>query len=456
MKRISRRLWLIIASGAVLSSVVSWLWISTYRSRNEKTVSLTYLTTEIQRNLISSIIVSGQEVTAQYKASPKRLKATIPSSFPELFRSAEEHKVDIAVRASTGGFWSWIGAVIGPVLELIIILILVLLLLEARQLQSPESRAQAFISTEKFRQTGRRKGPTFDDIGGTESAKAALQMIVSYLREPSRFQKLAATPPRGVLLVGPPGTGKTLLAKVVAAEASVTFFSASGSAFVELYVGVGASRLRDLFERAKKDAPCVIFIDELDAFARKRSTADVAGNREQDQALNELLTQLDGFSDRLGIVVIAATNRPDVLDPAVVRTGRFDRQITVPLPDFAARERIVAIHLQPKRDLGVLSSEVSNSELASQTEGFSGADLAGLINSAALAAVSKEKGTITREDFAHCFEDLYPSDARLDGLESVINTLITGQKGVKATVLGAIRLTTALSVQLRSMVSQAR
>jgi ATP-dependent Zn protease len=408
-----------------------------HRARPEKTVSFSQLIAEVRRDGIATLTVSGEEVTAEQKSSKHVLRTTAPPTYLDLIRLAEEHNVEVTYRSGSSA-WTWMLQGLGPTLQIATVFLLVSLLIAMRR--GFGSGAKEFISTEKFQQAGQKTEPTFDDIGGSQAAKDALQTIANYLRDPVAYQKLGARAPKGVLLVGPPGTGKTLLARAVASEVGRPFFSASGSAFVELFVGVGASRIRDLFDRARKNAPCVVFIDELDAFARRRSASDTATNHEQDQALNELLIQLDGFSDRVGVVVIAATNRPDVLDPAVVRTGRFDQQITVPLPDNATRARILDIHLQPKRNLGVLAPEVLSASLACQTAGFSGADLEGLVNRAALKAASKKRELITVEEFSECLDEFHPASARVDGLRAEIDNFITGQKGAKAAVLAGVRL----------------
>ncbi|MCK5918302.1 MAG: ATP-dependent zinc metalloprotease FtsH, partial [Cocleimonas sp.] len=236
---------------------------------------------------------------------------------------------------------------------------------------------------------------TFADVAGCEEAKDEVYELVEFLSDPSKFQKLGGKIPRGVLLAGSPGTGKTLLAKAIAGEAKVPFFSISGSDFVEMFVGVGASRVRDMFEQAKKHAPCIIFIDEIDAVGRKRGAGVGGGNDEREQTLNQLLVEMDGFEGTEGVIVIAATNRPDVLDPALLRPGRFDRQVVVPLPDIRGREKILIVHMR-KVPLG---DDVQPAVLARGTPGFSGADLANLVNEAALFAARGDKRTVSMEEF---------------------------------------------------------
>ena len=236
---------------------------------------------------------------------------------------------------------------------------------------------------------------TFADVAGVEEAKDEVQELVEFLRDPAKFQRLGGKIPRGVLMVGSPGTGKTLLAKAIAGEAKVPFFSISGSDFVEMFVGVGASRVRDMFEQAKKHAPCIIFIDEIDAVGRSRGAGLGGGHDEREQTLNQLLVEMDGFDDNDGVIVIAATNRPDVLDPALLRPGRFDRQVTVPLPDIRGREQVLKVHMRPVP----MSEDVDASLIARGTPGFSGADLANLVNEAALFAARANKRVVSMEDF---------------------------------------------------------
>lgn len=236
---------------------------------------------------------------------------------------------------------------------------------------------------------------TFADVAGCDEAKEEVQEIVDFLRDPSKFQKLGGRIPKGVLMVGNPGTGKTLLAKAIAGEAKVPFFSISGSDFVEMFVGVGAARVRDMFENAKKHAPCIIFIDEIDAVGRHRGAGLGGGNDEREQTLNQLLVEMDGFEGHTGIIVIAATNRPDILDPALLRPGRFDRQVVVPLPDIRGREEILKVHMRKVPIAGDVKADV----IARGTPGFSGADLANLVNEAALFAARRNKRLVDMDDF---------------------------------------------------------
>jgi cell division protease FtsH len=264
-----------------------------------------------------------------------------------------------------------------------------------RQMQSGGNRALSFGKSRAKLTSSSGKKITFRDVAGVEEAKEELQEIIEFLREPQRFQKLGGKIPKGVLLMGPPGTGKTLLARAIAGEANVPFFSISGSDFVEMFVGVGASRVRDLFEQGKKNAPCNIFSDEIDAVGRHRGAGLGGGHDEREQTLNQLLVEMDGFETNEGVILISATNRPDVLDPALMRPGRFDRQVIVPLPDVRGREEILKVHVRKIP----LDNDVNLSVIARSTPGFSGADLANLVNESALFAARLNRKSVTHEDF---------------------------------------------------------
>ena len=262
-------------------------------------------------------------------------------------------------------------------------------------MQGGAGRAMGFGKSKAKLLTEASGRVTFEDVAGVDEAKEDLEEIVEFLRDPQKFQRLGGRIPRGVLLVGPPGTGKTLLARAIAGEANVPFFTISGSDFVEMFVGVGASRVRDMFEQAKKNAPCIIFVDEIDAVGRHRGAGLGGGNDEREQTLNQLLVEMDGFEANEGIILIAATNRPDVLDPALMRPGRFDRQIQVPNPDFIGREKILKVHARKVP----LAPDVDLKVVARGTPGFSGADLMNLVNEAALLAARRSKRIVTKTEF---------------------------------------------------------
>ena len=264
-----------------------------------------------------------------------------------------------------------------------------------RQMQSGTGRAMGFGKSRAKLLNENKDKVTFKDVAGIDEAKAELEEIVEFLKDPTKFQRLGGKIPKGALLVGPPGTGKTLLARAIAGEANVPFFSISGSDFVEMFVGVGASRVRDMFEQGKKNAPCIIFIDEIDAVGRHRGAGLGGGNDEREQTLNQLLVEMDGFDATEGVILIAATNRPDVLDPALLRPGRFDRQVVVPNPDIEGRKKILDVHTRKI----ALAPDVDISVIARGTPGFSGADLANLSNEAALLAARRNKRLVTMLDF---------------------------------------------------------
>ena len=264
-----------------------------------------------------------------------------------------------------------------------------------RQMQAGGGRAMGFGKSRARMLTEKQGRVTFDDVAGIDEAKDELQEIVEFLKDPQKFQRLGGKIPKGVLLVGPPGTGKTLLARAIAGEANVPFFTISGSDFVEMFVGVGASRVRDMFEQGKKNAPCIIFIDEIDAVGRHRGAGLGGGNDEREQTLNQMLVEMDGFESNEGVILIAATNRPDVLDPALLRPGRFDRQVVVPNPDVNGREKILRVHMRKVP----LASDVDPKVIARGTPGFSGADLANLVNEAALLAARIGKRVVAMADF---------------------------------------------------------
>ena len=320
----------------------------------------------------------------------QRLRVDLPGNAPELVsRLREEHiSFDVHPPRNDAAIWGLLGNLLFPIL-----LIGGLFLLFRRSSNVPGGPGQAMNfgkSRARFMMEA-KTGVMFDDVAGIEEAKEELQEVVTFLKKPERFTAVGAKIPKGVLLVGPPGTGKTLLAKAIAGEAGVPFFSISGSEFVEMFVGVGASRVRDLFKKAKENAPCIIFIDEIDAVGRQRGAGIGGGNDEREQTLNQLLTEMDGFEGNTGIIIIAATNRPDVLDSALLRPGRFDRQVQVDLPGYKGRLGILEVHARDKK----LSPEVSLEAIARRTPGFSGADLANLLNEAAILTARRRKEEIT-------------------------------------------------------------
>nr|YP_009297632.1 cell division protein [Hildenbrandia rivularis]AOM67176.1 cell division protein [Hildenbrandia rivularis] len=323
----------------------------------------------------------------------QKIKVELPVNALELITKLRESRVDIDAHPSksSGAIWSLVGNLLFP---LLLLGGLVLLLRRSGTSSSGSGQAMSFGKSRALFQMEAQTGIVFDDVAGVEEAKEEFQEVVTFLKQPEAFTAVGARIPKGVLLLGPPGTGKTLLAKAIAGEASVPFFSISGSEFVEMFVGVGASRVRDLFKKAKENAPCIVFIDEIDAVGRQRGTGIGGGNDEREQTLNQLLTEMDGFEGNTGIIVIAATNRPDVLDSALLRPGRFDRQVIVNVPDFNGRKAILRVHAKNKK----ISSSVSLEVIARRTPGFSGADLANLLNEAAILTARRHKDSISMEE----------------------------------------------------------
>jgi cell division protease FtsH len=342
----------------------------------------------VAANQVSSVMVQGKNVSGVMKDG-RDFKTYTPDD-PELMKLLREHRVKIQAKADDdSGMWQSIFVSWFPMLILIGVWIFFM-----RQMQAGGGKALAFGKSRARMANGRDNRVTFQDVAGIEEAKGELEEIIEFLRDAKKFTRLGGRIPKGVLLVGQPGTGKTLLARAIAGEANVPFFSISGSDFVEMFVGVGASRVRDLFNQGKKNAPCIIFIDEIDAVGRHRGAGLGGGHDEREQTLNQLLVEMDGFESNGGVIVISATNRPDVLDPALLRPGRFDRQIVVPIPDVKGREEILGVHTRKT----VLSKVIDLSVIARGTPGFSGADLANLVNEAALIAARKDKREIEIAD----------------------------------------------------------
>ncbi|MBP6941232.1 MAG: ATP-dependent zinc metalloprotease FtsH [Syntrophorhabdaceae bacterium] len=345
----------------------------------------------VKANKVSSVTIQGRNIIGTYKDS-KEFRSYAPED-QELMKVLRDYSVRITAKPDEeSGFWQSIFVSWLPMLLLIGVWIFFM-----RQMQAGGGKAMAFGKSKARLFTGKENKVTFHDVAGIDEAKEELQEVIDFLVDPKKFTKLGGRIPKGVLLVGPPGTGKTLLARAIAGEANVPFFSISGSDFVEMFVGVGASRVRDLFNQGKKNAPCIIFIDEIDAVGRHRGAGLGGGHDEREQTLNQLLVEMDGFESNEGVIVMSATNRPDVLDPALLRPGRFDRQIVVSTPDVKGREEILKVHTRKT----VVSDDVDLSIIARGTPGFSGADLENLVNEAALIAARRAKKSIENDDFEH-------------------------------------------------------
>ncbi|HBP14282.1 MAG TPA: ATP-dependent metalloprotease [Gammaproteobacteria bacterium] len=382
-------LWLIIA--AVLLTVFNNF--SGVSEPQEKSYS--DFIEQVNRNEIREVEFDGQhEYITVLRKDSSRFKVILPAQDPKLLDDLLEHDVEIIGKeAETEGFWTQLLIASFPILIIIAVFMLFM-----RQMQGGvggRGGPMAFGKSKARLLSEDQIKTTFADVAGVDEAKEDVQELVEFLMDPGKFQRLGGRIPRGTLMVGPPGTGKTLLAKAIAGEAKVPFFTISGSDFVEMFVGVGASRVRDMFEQAKKQAPCIIFIDEIDAVGRHRGAGLGGGHDEREQTLNQLLVEMDGFEPNNGVIVIAATNRPDVLDPALLRPGRFDRQVVVSLPDIRGREQILNVHMRKVP----ISDDVDPSILARGTPGFSGADLENIINEAALFAARGGKRLVEMEDF---------------------------------------------------------
>ena len=360
-------------------------------SRNPaQEMSYSQFLSEVEGGRVSSVMISGPEISGSL--SDGRLFQSYSPNDPGLVQKLTEKGVNFSAKPLTDSM-PWYLALLINWLPLIIVMAAWFFL--SRQMQGAGGKAMGFGKSKAKLLTEAHGRVTFEDVAGVDEAKEDLEEIVEFLRDPQKFQRLGGRIPRGVLLVGPPGTGKTLLARAIAGEANVPFFTISGSDFVEMFVGVGASRVREMFEQAKKNAPCIIFIDEIDAVGRHRGAGLGGGNDEREQTLNQLLVEMDGFEANEGIILIAATNRPDVLDPALLRPGRFDRQIVVPNPDVIGRERILKVHVRKVP----LSPDVDLKTVARGTPGFSGADLMNLVNEAALLAARRGKRIVTMSEF---------------------------------------------------------
>jgi cell division protease FtsH len=359
--------------------------------RRGNEISYTDFLAGVDSGSIAEVTIAKHRITGSYRDKGSTFTTIAPDD-PNLVERLNKKGVKITARPPEEDVPSILGVLVNWFPMLLLIGVWVFFM---RQMQSGGGRAMGFGKSKAKLLTERQGRVTFEDVAGVDEAKSDLQEIVEFLRDPQKFQRLGGRIPRGALLVGPPGTGKTLIARAVAGEANVPFFTISGSDFVEMFVGVGASRVRDMFDQAKKNAPCIIFIDEIDAVGRHRGAGLGGGNDEREQTLNQLLVEMDGFEANEGIIIIAATNRPDVLDPALLRPGRFDRQIVVPNPDVGGREKILKVHMRKVP----LAPDVDAKVIARGTPGFSGADLANLVNEAALLAARRNKRLVTQAEF---------------------------------------------------------
>ena len=372
----------------VVVGVLVWNFSTRFQT-SANPLTFSEFMTSVDADQIARVTITGNEITGASKGN-ESFRTYAPPQFEGLANRLLERGVVVTAREPAASPWTALLYSWAPILLMIGFWIFFM-----RQMQSGGNKALSFGKSKAKLSSSSQKKVTFKDVAGVDEAKDELQEIIEFLREPQKFQKLGGRIPKGVLLMGPPGTGKTLLARAVAGEASVPFFSISGSDFVEMFVGVGASRVRDLFEQGKKNAPCIVFIDEIDAVGRHRGAGLGGGHDEREQTLNQLLVEMDGFESNEGVILVAATNRPDVLDPALLRPGRFDRRIVVNRPDVKGREGILVVHTKRIP----MSEDVNVAVLARGTSGFCGADLANLVNEAALNAARYNQKVVRMLDF---------------------------------------------------------
>ncbi len=396
-------------------AVVVWNFSSKFQ-RNETSISFSEFVARVDSGQVARVTVTGNEISGLTKSN-ESFKTYAPAQYEGLANRLIDRNVIVIAKEPATSPWAALLYSWAPILLMIGFWIFFM-----RQVQSGGNKALSFGKSKAKLSSSAQKKVTFRDVAGVDEAKEELQEIIDFLKEPQKFQKLGGRIPKGVLLMGPPGTGKTLLARAVAGEANVPFFSISGSDFVEMFVGVGASRVRDLFEQGKKNAPCIIFIDEIDAVGRHRGAGLGGGHDEREQTLNQLLVEMDGFESNEGVILMAATNRPDVLDPALLRPGRFDRRVIVNRPDVKGREGILAVHTRKIP----LSDDVDIRVIARGTAGFSGADLANLVNEAALNAARFNQKVVRMSDFE------YAKDKVLMGVERKSMIVTEEEKRVTA------------------------
>jgi cell division protease FtsH len=403
--------WMVLVAIAVLV----WNFSSKFQN-NPGPMSFSEFIMLVDSSQVAKVEITGQEITGLTKGN-ESFRTVVPSQYEGLANKLVERNVVVDAKEPSGSPWVTVLSYWAPILLMIGFWVFFM-----RQVQSGGNKALSFGKSKAKLSSSAQKKVTFRDVSGVDEAKEELQEIIDFLKEPQKFQKLGGRIPKGVLLMGPPGTGKTLLARAVAGEANVPFFSISGSDFVEMFVGVGASRVRDLFEQGKKNAPCIIFIDEIDAVGRHRGAGLGGGHDEREQTLNQLLVEMDGFESNEGVILMAATNRPDVLDPALLRPGRFDRRVIVNRPDVKGREGILSVHTRKIP----LSDDVDIRVLARGSAGFSGADLANLVNEAALNAARFNQKVVRMSDFE------YAKDKVLMGVERKSMIVTEDEKKVTA------------------------
>jgi cell division protease FtsH len=405
--------------GAIMVAAI--LLVATMPTSRTENVSLSQIVDEAKNGKIENIVVEGDKLSATLKDSSAAKQVAYKESGASLSDyGVDATKVTITPKSTEGSGSQWLQLIIGSLLP--VLLIIGLFYFMMRQAQGQGNQAMNFGKSKARLYGADKKKVTFKEVAGADEAKQELQEVVEFLKYPGKFESLGAKIPKGVLLFGPPGTGKTLLARAVAGEAGVPFFSIAGSDFVEMFVGVGASRVRDLFMKAKKNSPCIIFIDEIDAVGRQRGAGMGGGHDEREQTLNQILVEMDGFEQGTNVIVIAATNRPDVLDPALLRPGRFDRRVTLDSPDYKSRKAILDVHAGNKP----LDKDADLDEIAKKTPGFSGADLENLLNEAAILAARNDKKKINQKDLTVSLEKV------LMGPERKTHVMNTEEKEITA------------------------
>ncbi len=408
------------------------------QDKKPESVDIGKLVQEINAGQVQKVTVQGDLLTALMKdpnAKQQEVKKEAGESFGDVMKNygvSDAARANVSVEIKDESSWKfWAGNLLPAIIPLVIIM--VFLYFMTRSVQGGNNKAMSFGQSNPKEFDPEKKGKkTFADVAGAKEAKQELEEIVDFLKDPKKFSDMGAKIPKGVLLMGSPGTGKTLMARAVAGEAGVPFFHMSGSEFVEMFVGVGASRVRDLFAKAKKAAPAIIFIDEIDAVGRRRGTGVGGGHDEREQTLNQILVEMDGFETNIGIIIMAATNRPDVLDPALLRPGRFDRRVTIDMPDIKDREEILKIHAKNKP----LEPEVSLNKLAQRTPGFSGADLDNLLNEAAILAVRRGKKTVGESEVLESVEKVLLGPERKNRVTSEHDKKMTAYHEAGHAVVG--------------------
>jgi len=426
MKNFSKNIVLWIIIGLLLVGLFN-LFQGTSYNQSAKNISFSDFIAATNSGNVSEVVIKGNNVEGYFDDG--RAFRTYSPNYPNLVDKLNEQGVKIFAEPSERAMHPLLSILLSwfPMLLLIGVWIFFM-----RQMQGGGGKALGFGKSKAKLLNESLEKVTFNDVAGIDEAKQELEEVVEFLKDPKKFSRLGGKIPRGALLVGPPGTGKTLLAKAIAGEANVPFFSISGSDFVEMFVGVGASRVRDMFEQGKKNSPCIIFIDEIDAVGRHRGAGLGGGNDEREQTLNQLLVEMDGFETNVGVIIVAATNRPDVLDPALLRPGRFDRQVHVSLPDIIGREQILKVHMKKIK----ISQSVKTRTIARGTPGFSGADLANLVNEAALIAARKNKRMVTSDDFEDAKDKVYMGAERRSKVVSEEDKKLTAYHEAGHTIAG--------------------